>query len=83
VDDLHYQASMYFSGRVDGREEGRAEGRAEGRKEGHTAGRKEGREEGITAGIIKTANRMLQKGFDVSMVSEITGLTVQEVEDLR
>jgi len=44
--------------------------------------RKEGREEGIKRGSINTAIRMKKKGFDITIISELTGLSVKEIESL-
>ncbi len=60
-------------------EEFRIEGRQEGRVEGREEGRVEGREETRTA----HAKKMLAKGFHLEDIMEITGLTRQEIEDLR
>jgi predicted transposase/invertase (TIGR01784 family) len=40
--------------------------------------KKEGREEGIT----KTAKKMKQKGLDFALISEVTGLSIEEIEKL-
>ena|GEM_PF-596207 len=49
--------------------------REEGREEGREVGREEGRAE--------VARTMLAKGMDVALVSEVTGLPVEELEQLR
>lgn len=41
------------------------------------------REEGRMEGRMETARAMLAKGMDVALVSEVTGLSVEEVERLR
>lgn len=66
-------------GRELGREQGRKEGRIEGRKEGRIEGRKEGRIEGRA----DVAKAMLEKGMDVNLVSELTGMSVGELDDLK
>ena len=74
-------------GRELGREQGRKEGRIEGRKEGRIEGRKEGRIEGRKEGRIEgradVAKAMLEKGMDVNLVSELTGMSVGELDDLK
>jgi len=60
------------------REEGREEGRIEGREEG----RKEGRLEGERNKQIEIAKNMLNKGLDIKMISEITGLSLKEIKSL-
>jgi predicted transposase/invertase (TIGR01784 family) len=39
-------------------------------------------EDGETAGVRKTAKNMKAKGFDVAVISEVTGLSVEEIEKL-
>ncbi len=56
---------------VEGLEQGRAEGRMEGRMEG--------RAEGQLAGKRETARKMLAKGFSIDEVSELTGLSGDEL----
>jgi predicted transposase/invertase (TIGR01784 family) len=61
----------------------RKEGREEGRKEGREEGRKEGREEGEKKGRKETAINMLEKGFNIDMIVELTGLEPDEIEALQ
>ena len=53
--------------------------RAEGRAEGRSAGINEGRSEETTA----IARNMLTKGYDLKTVSELTGLSIDEVLALK
>ena len=73
--------------RETGREEGREEGRKEGKEEGREEGKEEGREEGAKQKSFDIAQRMLEKGIDIETISELTGLTAEEVfmlkEELR
>ena len=57
-------------GRAEGLAEGRAEGRAEGLAEGHVEEKKD------------IARKMKSKGFSASDISEMTGLTDEEIETL-
>ena len=66
-----------------GREEGREEGRKEGKEEGKEEGLKEGRAEGVKQNSFDIAKRMLEKGIDIETISELTGLTAEEVSSLR
>ncbi len=50
-------------------------GRREGLKEGWSEGRKEGRKD--------TALKMLQKGYDDNSIIELTGLTTEELAELK
>ena len=52
-----------------------AEGRVKGMKEGRTEGRKQEK--------IATAKRLLKKKMKLDFISEITGLTVKEIEKLK
>ena len=65
------------------RESGREEGREEGHKEGKEEGIKEGRAEGAKQKSCDIAERMLEKGIDIETISELTGLTAEEVSRLK
>jgi predicted transposase/invertase (TIGR01784 family) len=43
----------------------------------------EGITKGIAEGKLETARTMLAKGFDTSLISEITNLSVSEIEALK
>ena len=83
-------SSAYIDGHAEGKEhglkeglkEGRKEGIKEGRKEGIKEGRKEGIKEGIKEGTMQIARNMKSKGFDVNLISDMTGLTVEVIENL-
>ena len=66
-----------------GREEGHKEGKEEGRKEGKEEGIKEGRAEGAKQKSFDIAKRMLKKKIDIETISELTGLTAEEVSMLK
>ena len=68
-----YLSDMAMS-RREGREEGRAEGRVEGEKIGETRGEKNAK--------LATARVMLSKSFSIELISEITGLSIEEIEEL-
>ena len=59
-------------------EEGLKEGREKGLKEGREKGREEGREEERLSNALK----MKAKGLDYETISDITGLSIQEIEKL-
>ena len=75
------------TGREEGREEGLKVGREEGHKKGHKEGKeeglKEGRAEGVKQNSFDIAKRMLEKGIDIETISELTGLTAEEVSMLK
>ena len=58
--------------------EGRTEGKAEGLAEGEAKGRAEGRTEGKT----DVARAMKAKGLEIGLISELTGLSVEEIQRL-
>ena len=70
-------------GLKEGLKEGRKEGKEEGLKEGKEEGIKEGRAEGAKRNSCDIAKRMLEKGIDIETISELTGLTAEEVSSLR
>ena len=76
----------HAEGRVEGLAEGRAEGRVEGRVEGRAEGRVEGRVEGRAEGehvrSVEIARKMKIKGMSVSDISDMTGLDVEEIEQI-
>ena len=64
--------------KVEGLEIGRAEGLAKGRIEGRTEGRTEGR----NIERLSHARKMLDKGYPIEDIVEITGLTIDEIKGL-
>ena len=81
-------------GLVEGMEKGKAEGLTEGMIKGKAEGLAEGKAEGLAEGIAKglaqgiketqlsTARKMLKLGMSVEEISEITGLTKEEIGNL-
>lgn len=64
------------------RAEGLAEGLAKGREEGLAEGREEGLAKGRTEERIENARKMKMRGLDDSMISDITGLTIEEISKI-
>lgn len=60
----------------------RAEGLAKGREEGLAEGRAEGLAKGRTEERIENARKMKMRGLDDSMISDITGLTIEEISKI-
>ncbi|MBO5205427.1 MAG: hypothetical protein J6B47_05700 [Prevotella sp.] len=58
-------------------------GREQGLAEGIEQGRAEGRAEGIEQGRAQIVLSMLAKGLDIATVSELTGLSVEEIRTLQ
>jgi predicted transposase/invertase (TIGR01784 family) len=56
--------------------------RDEGREEGRLEGKREGRLEGKLEGKLEVARSMKQQSFNVEMIQQMTGLTMDEIEKL-
>jgi len=54
-----------------------------GKKEGLLEGKREGLFEGERKGKLETAKAMFNKGLDVEFIAEVTGLSVEEIEQLK
>ena len=63
-------------------EEARAKGLAEGLAEGHAEGRAEGRAEGLAEAKLEDAQKMKSKGYPIADIAEITGLSIEEINNL-
>ncbi|MDR1020930.1 MAG: Rpn family recombination-promoting nuclease/putative transposase [Synergistaceae bacterium] len=57
-------------------------GRNEGRQEGRLEGRQEGRLEGRLEGMREAARSMLARDLPLALISEISGLSVEEIKAL-
>ena len=89
----------YIDARINGKKEGLTEGMKqgleEGIKQGLEDGLKQGLEEGMKQGLedgfkqgeskrnAEIAKEMLKKGFEVSIISEITKLNKKEIEEIK
>jgi predicted transposase YdaD len=69
-------------GLAEGMEKGKAEGIAEGMIKGKAEGMAEGKAEGIRENQLSTARKMLKLGMTIEEISEITGLTKDEIGNL-
>lgn len=58
-------------------------GLEKGIEKGIKKGVKKGIKEGIEKNKIETALKAIQKGLDNETISELTGLSLQEIENLR
>ncbi|HOV15376.1 MAG TPA: hypothetical protein PK771_13905 [Spirochaetota bacterium] len=74
LENLSYQKSVFDTARFEGKIEGEIKGKIEGEKIGIEKGEKNK--------AYESANKMKQKGFDVKLISEITGLTENEIGKL-
>ena len=66
----------------EGLEQGRTEGIAEGKAEGLKQGRTEGEASGRAEREIEMAKAMRLKNYSVDEISELTGLSAEEIEKL-
>ena len=78
MDDIMVQNDVLDTAKMEGRAEGRIEGRVEGRIEG----RAEGRVEGRTEEKIEMAKKMKAMGMAIETISQISGLTAEQIEQL-
>ena len=70
------------AGRQEGLVAGRQAGLAEGRQEGLATGRQEGLAEGAELEKKNIAQGMKKKGFDISLIMELTGLSKEMILSL-
>jgi predicted transposase/invertase (TIGR01784 family) len=92
VERLEYEKRMkYLSDIATIRAEGIHEGFRLGRKQGIKLGERRGEKRGIELGErrgekrgkMEAARNMLYKGFDINIISDITGLSREEIERLK
>ena len=81
-DELSSLAKAHDDGVIEGIEKGKEQGIAEGLEKGKIEGLAEGLEKGAHEKAIETAKNMLSKGLDIKLVSQCTGLTIEEVKEL-
>ncbi|MBQ2550741.1 MAG: hypothetical protein II560_05985, partial [Bacteroidales bacterium] len=65
------------------REKGLEEGRAEGIMEGMEKGMEKGVEKGVEKGLLEAARNMLAEGFSIDLVVKCTGLSIEQVKELK
>ena len=58
-------------------------GKEEGKEEGRAEGMKQGLEKGMKNGKIEIARKMLAQGMDEAMVMDMTGLTAEEIKQMK
>ena len=66
-----------------GRWEGERQGLKKGRQEGLQEGRQEGEREGLKKGRQEVVLNLLKKKLDISVISEVTGLSEKEIKKLK
>ena len=72
----------FAEGEEQGFAKGEEQGFAKGQEQGFAKGREEGREEGILNEKTENARKMKSKGYPLQDISEITGLSIDEIEAL-
>ena len=63
--------------------EGIAEGMKQGMEKGMKQGMEKGRAEGMSQRSLEIARKMLAKGMDEASVMDMTGLTAEEIKQLK
>jgi len=75
---LDYQNVMNYA-----KDYAREQGREQGIEEGLEQGREEGREQGKKEQNIQVAKISLKQNIDIAIISTITGLTIDEIKNLK
>jgi predicted transposase/invertase (TIGR01784 family) len=65
------------------REEGFLEGEQKGIQKGREEGLKEGLKEGELKSKIEIARKMLLQNMDIAFIASVTGLSTEQIEQLR
>ena len=80
LDNLHYQASMVESGKIEsGYASGKLEGEKIGVEKGEKIGLKKGENIGVEKGKLEIAKKMKSAGMSIDLIKQITGLSVDEI----
>ena len=66
-----------------GLEKGLVEGLEKGLAEGREKGLAEGRAEGRVEALLEMARKMLAAGMPVEQIAELTGLTVEQLQEIQ
>lgn len=82
LDNVVILRDNIVTARGEGHIEGHAEGLIEGRAEGRAEGRVEGLAEGAQMQNLENAKRMKDKGYPLDEIADITGLTIENIENL-
>ncbi|MEL3907532.1 MAG: PD-(D/E)XK nuclease family transposase [Treponemataceae bacterium] len=82
-----YKYQLMVQGeREEARKEGHKEGLSEGLSKGEALGIQKGLDQGLAEGAYKnkleTARKMKYKGFDTADISDLTGLSKSEIDEL-
>jgi predicted transposase/invertase (TIGR01784 family) len=69
-------------GWAEGEAKGRAEGEAKGRAEGEAKGRAEGEAKGKAEGKLEMVKQMLLGGVEIEVISQVSGMSAEEIKNL-
>ncbi|MDR1471273.1 MAG: Rpn family recombination-promoting nuclease/putative transposase, partial [Synergistaceae bacterium] len=83
MDEAARRKAAVAEGEAKGRAEGEAKGRAEGEAKGRAEGRAEGEAKGRAEGKLEMAKRMLRSGLDIQLISQISGMSAEEIKNLK
>ena len=78
-----YKDKGMEEGLTKGLQQGKEEGLQQGREQGLQQGLQQGLEQGIKQSKIETAKKSLEKNLPLETISEITGLSIKEIQDLN
>ena len=81
-DAVYNERGAIRHGYKQGLSQGLAEGRAEGLSQGRAEGRAQGPAEGMKAAIRENASKMKQKGIPDDVIADVTGLSIEEIQQL-
>ena len=70
-------------GIAEGMEKGMKQGMEKGMKQGMEKGMKQGMEKGLEQRSLEIARKMQAKGMDAASVMEITGLSAEQMQQLK
>ena len=79
LEAVRHMKSLFDTSRDEGYQDGLMEGRAEGRAEGRVEGRAEGEKEKA----LNIALKLLAFNTPIDIISQSTGLTVEEIKKLK
>lgn len=83
LDNVVILRDNIVTARGEGHLEGHAEGLVEGRAEGRAEGLMEGRAKGRFEQNIENARNMVNLGIPTELISQVTGLSIEEIDKLR
>ena len=83
LNNIAIELGIVDAAKWEGLEEGRAEGRAEGLAKGRAEGLAKGRAEGEMNKGLEIARQMKVEGLPVEMIARCTGLSIEQIKDLK